>query len=242
MANRGKDEEERAKYDGYVQVMTPICKAYCSDLGFRVTEWAIQTMGGYGYCHEYGVEQMMRDVKIASIYEGANGVQAMDLVGRKLSQNMGANFMATMNLVTEFVEAQKDHSELGDAVAKLAVARDAVNEAAMYFAMTGTSDVTIPLLNAYPFLEIMGDMLVGKLLLEQAVIAQDRFASIAAEKKINLKRSKKVRALLEEDEQAAYYWNKVKTAQYFAGYVLTQTPGKSAAIKLGDKSPMEVLL
>lgn len=236
------DKEEAARYHGLVEVMTPVAKAYCSDMGFRVTEWAMQTLGGYGYCHEYGVEQMMRDVKIASIYEGANGIQAMDLVGRKLTQKMGANFMSVMGLVNDLIEAQKEHAELGAAVARLAGARDAVNDAAMYFAMTGASDVTIPLLNAYPFLELFGDLLVGKLLIDQALIAQEKFAAVAEAAGVNLKRSKKVKALLEDNEEAAFLWNKVKTAQFFANYVLTLAPAKAEAIKAGDKAPMEAHL
>jgi len=242
LAETLEDKEEAEKYHGLVEVLTPIAKAYCSDMGFRVTEWAMQCHGGYGYCHEYGVEQMMRDVKIASIYEGANGIQAMDLVGRKLSLKMGAYFMSVMNQVGEFIEAHKEHPELGAEVKKLEGARDAVNESAMYFAMTGASDVTIPLLNATPFLEVFGDLMIGKLLLEQATIAQDKFASIAADKNVNLKRSKKVKALLEDDEEAAYLWNKVKTAQFFANTVLPLAPAKAEAIKAGDKSAMEVVL
>lgn len=237
-----EDKEEAAHYHGLVEVMTPVAKAYCSDMGFRVTEWAMQTLGGYGYCHEYGVEQMMRDVKIASIYEGANGIQAMDLVGRKLTQKMGANFMSVMALVNELIDAQKDHAELGAAVGRLQGARDAVNDVAMYFAMTGSSDVTLPLLNAYPFLELFGDLLVGKLLIDQAILAQEKLAALAADAGVNLKRSKKVKALLEDNEEAAYLWNKVKTAQFFATYVLTLAPSKAEAIKAGDKAPMEAHL
>ena len=235
------DDATREKYDGYVQVMTPICKAYCTDMGFRVTEWAMQCFGGYGYCHEYAVEQMMRDTKIASIYEGANGIQAMDLVGRKLAQKMGANFMSVMGTVGDFIEANGDNEELKDAFGKLIGARDAVNEAAMYFMMTGSSDVIIPLLNAYPFLMLFGDLLIGRFLLEQAVISQKRLAEIAEEKGVNMKRSKKVRDLLADDAQAAFYWNKIKTAHFFCNAVLSESPGKAAAIKAGDKSPMDVI-
>ena len=242
MAKTADNEEEAEKYEALVAIMTPICKAYCSDMGFRVTEWAMQCMGGYGYCHEYGVEQMMRDVKIASIYEGANGIQAMDLVGRKLAQKMGANFMAVMAQMGEFIEANGDNDELKPAFEKLAGARDAVNEAAMYFMMTGGNDPIIPLLNAYPFLLLFGDLLIGKFLLDQAVIAQAKFAAICTEKKVNPKRSKKVRALLEDDENAAFFWNKIKTAKFFCNAVLSEAPGKAEAIKAGDKSPMEAYL
>ncbi|HXK48118.1 MAG TPA: acyl-CoA dehydrogenase family protein, partial [Deltaproteobacteria bacterium] len=79
-----KDPVEAEKWLGIVEVLTPIVKAYCTDVGFRVTETAMQCYGGYGYCSEYPVEQFLRDEKIASIYEGTNGIQALDLVGRKM--------------------------------------------------------------------------------------------------------------------------------------------------------------
>jgi alkylation response protein AidB-like acyl-CoA dehydrogenase len=84
-----EDEAERMKYHGLVELLTPICKAWPSDMGFRVTEWAMQCFGGYGYCNDYPAEQYMRDIKITSIYEGTNGIQAMDLLGRKVSMPSG---------------------------------------------------------------------------------------------------------------------------------------------------------
>jgi hypothetical protein len=239
MAHCAAEEKDRKQYDALVAIMTPVCKAYCTDYGFRVTEWAMQTMGGYGYCHEYAVEQMMRDVKIASIYEGANGIQAMDLVGRKLGQNMGANFMATMSHLNEFIDKNADHPDLGKEFAKLTAARDAVNDVAMYFVMTAQSDVTIPLLNAYPFLVHFGDQYLGRLLLEQAVLAGEKFAAICEDKGINVKKKKDVKALLDDDAEAAYFWDKVKTAKFFVNEVLSLSPGKAEAIKGADLSPME---
>ena len=70
--------------------MTPIIKAYCSEMGFRVCETAVQCLGGYGYCREYPLEQYLRDAKIMSLYEGTNGIQAMDLMGRKMTIRDGA--------------------------------------------------------------------------------------------------------------------------------------------------------
>ena len=75
--------EEHDRWQGLMELFTPVCKAWCTDWGFRVTEWALQTHGGYGYTCEYPAEQYLRDAKIASIYEGTNGIQALDLVGRK---------------------------------------------------------------------------------------------------------------------------------------------------------------
>ncbi len=84
--------EEKELFQGYVDLMIPVCKSVGSDLGFRVCETAIQVYGGYGYCSDYPVEQFMRDCKIASIYEGTNGIQALDLVGRKLAMKQGLLF------------------------------------------------------------------------------------------------------------------------------------------------------
>jgi hypothetical protein len=103
-------EAEREKYRGIMEVLTPICKAYCSDIAFRVTEFALQTYGGYGYCAEYPVEQIMRDIKIASIYEGTNGIQALDLVGRKLGQKKGLYFM---NLISEMTATAAKYQAQG---------------------------------------------------------------------------------------------------------------------------------
>ena len=92
-AMNSSDEAELDKWLGIFEVLTPICKAYTTDIGFKVTETAMQVYGGYGYCSEYPIEQFMRDEKIASIYEGTNGIQALDLIGRKLGMKKGAYFM-----------------------------------------------------------------------------------------------------------------------------------------------------
>ena len=84
------DDKTRAAANGLIDVLTPVVKAYCSDRAFEVCTLAVQTFGGYGYTGDYPVEQYLRDCKITSIYEGTNGIQAMDLLGRKLGSR-GAN-------------------------------------------------------------------------------------------------------------------------------------------------------
>ena len=101
-------EEERDKYQGFLDILIPICKSWSTDMGFRVTEQAIQVYGGYGYIREYPVEQFMRDCKITSIYEGTNGIQALDLVGRKLGYKQGLLFK---NIVAETENLLKGSQE-----------------------------------------------------------------------------------------------------------------------------------
>ena len=89
LAKVATDPKEKEYCENMIDLLIPIVKGYSTDIAFRLTEWAIQVHGGYGYCGEYPVEQLCRDVKITSIYEGTNGIQAMDLVGRKLSHEEG---------------------------------------------------------------------------------------------------------------------------------------------------------
>ena len=99
LATTAQHDRDASKYRGLIELLIPVCKAWSTDMGFRVTELAVQIHGGYGYCSEYPVEQFLRDIKITSIYEGTNGIQALDLVGRKLSMNHGAlfgNFLAAI--------------------------------------------------------------------------------------------------------------------------------------------------
>ena len=96
--------------------LTPIIKAYCSDMGFRVCETAIQCLGGYGYCNEYPLEQYLRDAKIMSLYEGTNGIQSMDLMGRKMTLRSGACLNAFRKEIAGFCENNRKHPELGNRV------------------------------------------------------------------------------------------------------------------------------
>ena len=97
------DGAEKDKCTGILEVLTPICKAYCSEMAFRVTEVAMQIYGGYGYCAEYPIEQFMRDVKITSLYEGTNGIQSLDLAGRKLGMKKGLYFISLIDNMTATV-------------------------------------------------------------------------------------------------------------------------------------------
>ena len=170
------DEAEQEKWNGFLEVLTPICKAYCSDMGFRVTETAIQIYGGYGYCSEYPVEQFLRDEKICSIYEGANGIQALDLVGRKLGLKKGLYFM---NLLGEMgATIAKYQAALPDLAPDVQAAMNTLAEVAMLFAANGKAGkFMIPVANATPFLMLMGQVVMAWMLLWQAGVAKEKLAA-----------------------------------------------------------------
>ncbi|MBW2097114.1 MAG: acyl-CoA dehydrogenase, partial [Deltaproteobacteria bacterium] len=106
------DDEDRSKWQGFVDLLIPVIKGYSSEMGFRVVETAMQVYGGYGYVSEYPVEQFLRDSKITSIFEGTNGIQAMDLVGRKLGMKGGSIFDRFLGEIGDFVALAREKAGL----------------------------------------------------------------------------------------------------------------------------------
>lgn len=224
-ADRGETTEveaEKEKWLGFLEVLTPICKAYCTDMAFRVTEMAIQVYGGYGYCSDYPVEQFLRDEKIASIYEGANGIQGLDLVGRKLGLKKGMYFM---NLLGEMGKTVgRYQAALPELASDVQIAINTLAEVAMLFAASGKAGkFLIPVANAYPFLMLMGQVVMAWLLLWQAGVAQEKLAAPDG-----------------GGADKAFYEGKVASARYFIKHVLPEVDAAAKAIKSGDLSMMEI--
>ncbi len=240
-AHASADDNLREKYHGIVEVLTPIVKAYCSDMAFKVTELAIQIYGGYGYCAEYPVEQFLRDVKIASIYEGANGIQALDLVGRKMGLKKGMYFMSLLGEMNATVEAYKGNTALKELADKVQQAVNTLAEMAMYFAGSAKAGkFMIPIGNAYPFLMMMGKVVMAWMLLWEAGVAQEKLQEISSGKGIDPADVQEQNALAKENADAAFYIGKVAAARYFISHVLPEVDAAVKAIKSGDLSMIEI--
>lgn len=235
-----KDEQEHAQFKALEEILTPICKAYCTDMGFRVTEWALQTFGGFGYIKEYPAEQYMRDCKIGSIYEGTNGVQALDLVGRKLMAKGGANVMALTGLISDFLDAQKDHPVLKSQVAQIAAVRDAWGKVNGHFMMSaGSGKLLIPIYNATNYLSLCGDMLLGYFLVKQAVLAWTKLEAVCKKSNVDPSDKKALRAIADSNPEARFLYGKIKTAQFFCASELPNAHAKASAITSGDTTALE---
>jgi alkylation response protein AidB-like acyl-CoA dehydrogenase len=233
------DEKQRELYNHYVELLTPICKAYGSDMGFRVNEIAIQVYGGYGYCQEYPVEQYCRDQKISSIYEGANGIQALDLLGRKVGGKGGLYFKEYLALLDGFIKEHKGDKDLGALVGKLDEAKGELIKVTMKFGELMQADPIQPLLGATPYLEAFGHMVVSYYLLDAAVKANAKLNAICDEKGA---KDEKARAqLLNDNTEAAFYHGRVASARYFVNNILPEVYALSAGMLSGDKSAMEVV-
>jgi hypothetical protein len=236
-----KDPVEAEKWLGIVEILTPIIKAYCSDIGFKVTETAMQCYGGYGFCSEYPIEQFMRDEKIASIYEGTNGIQALDLVGRKMGMKKGAYFMTLLGEMNKTVADTRGIEALKGLAEDVQAGVNVLAEIAMFFASCGKAGkFLIPVGNAYPFLMMMGKIVCAWLLLWEAQIAHKELAALCSQKGINANDPFAVAAFVKENKDAAFYDGKVKSAKYFIKNVLPEVDSAVKAIKSEDLSIIEI--
>lgn len=229
------DPKGKAKWTSLLEVLTPVCKAYCSDMAFRICETAVQIYGGYGYCSEYPVEQVLRDEKIGSIYEGSNGIQALDLVGRKLGMKGGAYFM---ELITEMNKVLGRYKECcPDIVEDVYGAVEALVSTVWHFGQCGKEGkFTIPIVNAYPFLMMMGKAVSAWLLFWQAGIATEKLAAMG----VDFSNRKALKPRCREDGEVAFYAGKIAGAAYFIRKMLPEVEAAAKAIRREDMSVLEI--
>ncbi|WP_122466205.1 acyl-CoA dehydrogenase [Brevundimonas lutea] len=175
LADRATTEEERQRWQAREDLFTPIAKAWSTDVGVEVASVGVQVHGGMGFIEETGAAQHYRDARIAPIYEGTNGIQALDLVGRKLGQDGG---QSALRLIEEMKTVMPGLSRLlpGKPVERMAAAIEAAQDATMWLldrktAQDGQADV---LAGADAYLRLMGDVAGGWLLANQALAAQGR--------------------------------------------------------------------
>jgi len=165
------DGDDKQHYQSLVDFMTPIIKAYCSDMGFRVCETALQCLGGYGYSKDYPIEQYLRDAKIMSLYEGTNGIQSMDLMGRKMNVNNGGPFVAYRKEIEKFFRVNQGHAQLDESVKSLAKAFEKLTAVAEQMRNQIKSDPLQWASNTYPALMAFGEITMTWRLLDMAVTA-----------------------------------------------------------------------
>jgi len=217
------DEEARHKADGYIQILTPLVKAHCSDIAWPLIGEAIQTYGGYGYIEEYPVAQAARDVKIFSIWEGTNFIQAMDLVGRKWLMDGGKPFQAWLDDIKNFT-AEKKVDELGKEFEQLEKASVAYDEIRMavggYFAQKQYS--MLPL-HAHKIMTATAQLYMSMLSLDQALCAMAKLKEHG-----------------EDYFDAFYYKGKIANAKYYLNTVTPNIRMTAEIVKAADTSVIDV--
>jgi alkylation response protein AidB-like acyl-CoA dehydrogenase len=227
---------EKERYSGLIELLTPIIKAYCSERGQAVCEQAIQVHGGYGYTKEYPVEQLYRDCKITSIYEGTNGIQAMDLLGRKLGINKGAVFMDLLGEIKATIAKAEQIPRLEKAAAGVANALNRLGEIALHLGKTAVSkNLKLAFAYAHPFLEVVGDVVMAWMLLWRAGAAVPRLEKLAGSADEDAIRSK-----VAKNKDAAFYDGQLKAAEFFIHSMLPVTMGKMNAIAASNPAAVDI--
>jgi hypothetical protein len=179
----------------------------------------------------------LRDSKIASIYEGTNGIQALDLLGRKIGMKKGQVFMEMIQEITGFIEENGSNRELASALKELASAKDKLAEVTAHLGGLGIGgDPLYPVLNAYPFLMMFGDVMIGYMLLWQARVAGDRLDRIYEESGATEEAART--KILETQPDAAFYAGKVAAAKFFAFNLLPEVDARYKALLAGDRNAL----
>ena len=155
------DERTRQDSEDLVALLTPVIKAYFTDYGFESVNLGLQCFGGAGYIRETGMEQLVRDARISQVYEGANGIQALDLVGRKLPAHMGRSLRQFFHPVDHFVQQHADNERMKPYVIPLAKSFGRLQQATLWIGEHGLSDPEQAAAGASDYLRLMGLVAIG---------------------------------------------------------------------------------
>ena len=172
LSRHAETEAERTQADDLVQLLTPIIKGYVTDKGFETAVNAQQVFGGHGYIVEHGMDQFVRDARIPMIYEGTNGIQAMDLVGRKLAMNEGRAIRAFFALAGEEIVKAKEVPALSAYVARFEKAHGELQQATLWLMQNGATNLNNAAAAAYAYMHLAGIVALGLMWLRAASAAQ----------------------------------------------------------------------
>ncbi len=216
-AEHDPDPERAQIGDDLATLLTPIVKAFQTDLGFEMTSQAVQVCGGYGYVRDYGLEQLMRDARIAMIYEGTNGIQALDLVGRKLPAHMGRFLRRFFHPVQQFLESEAAVPEMGEFVQPLAKAFERLQRATAWLAQVSMKNPDEAGAAATDYLHLFGYVALAYL--------WARMAKVALAKR--------------EGSEKAFYDAKLATARFYMARLLPRHSAHFSNLMAGSATLME---
>jgi alkylation response protein AidB-like acyl-CoA dehydrogenase len=217
-AEKANDPDAKREAEDLLALMTPIVKAFFTDTAFENANRGLQVFGGHGYVQDHGVEQLVRDARITMIYEGTNGVQALDLVGRKLPAHAGRYLRSFFHPVAAFIEANQNDPEIGDHVKALSKAFGALQLATATVAQRSLRDPEEAGAAASDYLRLFGYVALGYMWAKAEKIALAK--------------------LPKANGDASFYQGKLATARFFFDRVLPETAGLFAAVKSGKAAIM----
>ena len=217
MLHQSPDEKTREQADDLLGLMTPILKSYLTEKGYWHASTAQQVLGGHGYIQEWGMEQFVRDARITMIYEGANGIQALDLVGRKLMKDGGRSWQAYFKEIDDYVGARKDNEALAPFIEPLAKVKGQLQEATQWLAMNAMKNYNHAGASSADYLSLFA---LTALAYSWAQMAEA--------------------ALAKEGDSDPFYKNKLISARYFVARILPEAGAHLEKIKTGADPVMEM--
>jgi alkylation response protein AidB-like acyl-CoA dehydrogenase len=220
LSHKAVTAEERLAADDLISLLTPVIKGYGTDMGYKIATDMQQVWGGHGYIAENGMDQFVRDARIAMIYEGANGVQAMDLAGRKLAMNGGRAIQAFFAMVDTECAAVDGDAVLGEIAGKLAKANGELKAATMWFMQNAMANPNNLGAGAYHYMTMTGLVSVGLMWLKMARVAQEALAAGGGE--------------------ALFYQGKLACARHFAAAFLPDCGALRRKIEAGAANVMDL--
>ena len=220
IALKHEDLKERERADDLVALMTPILKAYLTDMGSEVANLSVQVYGGHGYIWEWGVEQYVRDARIAQIYEGTNGIQALDLVGRKMPQHFGRLLRRFFHPVQEFINENQSNADLADIIFPFAKSFMKLQQSTAMVAQRGLANPDEAGAASSDYLRQFALVAMGYMWCRMVLTAQDKIKA--------------------GDGDQAFYDSKIKTAQFFMERMLPEADARFKMVMAGSASLMAV--
>ena len=218
ISERHPDPERREEADDLVALLTPVIKAFVTDCGSEVCNLSLQVFGGHGYIAEWGMEQLVRDARIAQIYEGANGIHALDLTGRKLPMHGGRLIKRYLGELNDFLSAHAGNGELEEFTAPLAEAVAGLESATAWVADASARDPEEIGAVSYDYLRLMGLVAFGHMWAWSAAVSMPRM----------------------EGDNSGFYQAKVTTARFFMRRLMPQFESLGASLRAGSDTLMEM--
>jgi acyl-CoA dehydrogenase len=221
VAHRSGDDKERQAADDHMGLMTPIIKGVLTDKGLDHAVMAQQVFGGHGYIEEWGMSQFVRDARIAMIYEGANGIQALDLVGRKLGLNGGRAIQAFFKEVGEFCEENRSNEQMAPYTKSLKKGLNDLQAATMWLMQNGMANPDNAGAASTDYMHLFGLVALGYMWAQMAKTSQEKLAGGA-------------------NGEASFYETKLVTGRYFMERVMPETSAHLARISTGSDTMMKL--
>lgn len=217
MSKKAQTEEERQAADDMISLLTPVIKGVFTDKGYQNATNAQQVLGGHGYIREWGMEQFVRDVRISMIYEGTNGIQALDLVGRKLARHGGRAIQAWFNMIDAYIK-ENSTGEIKTFTEPLAKALKDLQAATMWLMQHGMKNPDNAGAGSTSYMHLMGLVAIGFMWTKMAKAALDALENGASD--------------------TEFYQNKLITGRYYMSHTLSESGMHRAKVEAGSESVM----